>query len=501
MIRHIERLEVCLKKYTMITEKIFLEVSILLVLSIFSSKASLKLGIPSLILFLILGVLAGSEGIGAIQFNNTFVAQFLGILALVYILFSGGYNTIWENIRPIFGKGLLLSTVGVFITAIVTGFFVHVLLRLPILVSLLLGAVVSSTDAAAVFSILRSKKLGLKQGLGSLLEMESASNDPMAVFLTIGLIQIIQQTNATTFRLILMFVQQMTFGLVLGYFFGRAIVLGINHLKLEYKGLYPVFTTSSVLFVYSVVTYLGGSGFLAVYVAGLVLSYKDSLHKKSLRQFHVGISWLMQISMFIVLGLLISPRGIWQIVWVGLAISGFLMFVARPVSVFFSVPFMGMKFREKILVSWVGLRGAAPIILATFPLMAGVEGARLIFDIVFFIVITSILLQGTTIGLLAKWLGLQEPLKDTPQHTLDETATHSERGHEMQMIELTIPQYSKSVGKEIIELQFPKNILLVLITRDGQYIVPSGETLIEANDKILMLVHQDALNEVEPLLI
>lgn len=485
----------------MITEKIFLEVSILLVLSIFSSKASVKLGIPSLLLFLFLGIVAGREGLGAVQFNNTFVAQFLGIIALVYILFSGGYNTIWENVRPIFAKGLLLSTIGVFITAGVTGLFAYFILHLDILESLLLGAVVSSTDAAAVFSILRSKKLGLKKGLGSLLEMESASNDPMAVFLTLGLIQIIQLNYSSTFGLVLMFIQQMSFGLVLGYFFGKAIVLGINHLKLEYKGLYPVFTTSSVLFVYSVVTYVGGSGFLAVYVAGLVCSYTDSLHKKSLRQFHVGISWLMQISMFIVLGLLISPKQVLNIAWVGLGIAGVLMFLARPISVFLSLPFTKMKVNEKLLLSWVGLRGAAPIILATFPLMAGVSGAQIIFDIVFFIVLTSILLQGTTIGLVARLLNLQKPLKETPQMTLDETATHDEGGHEMQMIELTIPEYSKSVGKEVIELKFPKNILVVLITRDGQYIVPSGETEILANDKILMLVHKDAMNEVEPLLI
>jgi len=299
-----------------------------------------------------------------------------------------------------------------------------------------------------------------------------------------------------------MFVQQMAFGLILGYLFGRAIVLGINHLKLEYKGLYPVFTTSSVLFVYSVVTYLGGSGFLAVYVAGLVCSYQNSLHKKSLRQFHVGISWLMQISMFIVLGLLMSPSQTIQIAWIGLAIAGFLMFIARPLSVFISLPIKTVSLREKTLISWVGLRGAAPIILATFPLMAGVQGAQVIFDVVFFIVLTSILLQGTTIGFMAKKLKLQETSQPPSSSiTMDETATLNEKDHEMQMIELTIPEYSKSVGKEVIELKFPKNILLVLITRDTKYIVPSGETIILANDKILMLVHKDSLSEVEPLLI
>lgn len=480
-------------------EKIFLEISILLVLSIFSSKASLKLGIPSLILFLILGLLAGSEGIGRIHFDDMWGAQFLGVLALVYILFSGGYNTIWENIQPIYGRCISLSTLGVVLTAGFTGFFAYFLLKLPLLESLLFGSVVSSTDAAAVFSILRSKKIGLKKNLSSLLEMESASNDPMAVFLTVGFISLLQHQHVTVWSLIFLFVKQMGLGLVLGYFMGKALVLGINHLKLEYKGLYPVFTVSSVLLCYSVVTILGGSGFLAVYISGVVLSYHDSLHKRTLRQFHIGISWLMQISMFIVLGLLVSPKEIINILWIGLACSGFLMFAARPLSVFLSLPPL-MSFKEKLLISWVGLRGVAPIILATFPLMAEVNGARLIFNIVLFIVLTSILLQGPTIGLLARWLGLQEVYKESVQTTLDETAAMT-KGQEMQMIELTIPQYSKSVGKEIIDLKIPQNILIVLITRDSQYVVPCGETIIQANDKILMLVHKDAIKEVEPLLI
>lgn len=484
------------------TEKIFLEISILLVLSIFSSKASLKLGIPSLILFLILGILAGNEGVGRIEFSSTWAAQLLGILALIYILFSGGYNTIWENVKPIVGKGLILSTLGVILTAIFMGLFALWVLKLPYLECLLFGAVVSSTDAAAVFSILRSKKIGLKKNLSSLLEMESASNDPMAVFLTIALIHLLQNHTPGAWKFIFLFVKQMGLGLLLGYVFGKGLVLGINHLKLEYKGLYPVFTTSSVLLTYAATTFLGGSGFLAVYISGLILSYNDSLHKRSLRQFHVGISWLMQISMFIVLGLLVSPKQLLSIVWIGLACSAFLMFIARPLSVFISLPlpFM-MSFKEKILISWVGLRGAAPIILATFPLMAKISGSHLIFNLVFFIVLTSILLQGTTISILAKLLGLQEEMKETPQTTLDETATHDTSGQEMQMIELIIPQFSKSVGKEVIDLKIPQNILIVLITRGGEYIVPCGETMIEANDKILMLVHKDSIKQVEPLLI
>ena len=214
----------------------------------------------------------------------------------------------------------------------------------------------------------------------------------------------------------------------------------------------------------------------------------------------MGISWLMQISMFIVLGLLVSPKQLLNILWVGLACSAFLMFVARPLSVFISIPFK-MSFKERILISWVGLRGAAPIILATFPLMAQISGAQIIFNIVFFVVLSSILLQGTTISPLAKLLNLQEELKESTQTTLDETATHAEKGQEMQMIELSIPHHSKSIGQEVVDLKIPKDILIVLISRDGQYLVPSGETVIHANDKILMLVNKTRLQEVEPLLI
>ena len=214
----------------------------------------------------------------------------------------------------------------------------------------------------------------------------------------------------------------------------------------------------------------------------------------------MGISWLMQISMFIVLGLLVSPKELLNIAWIGLACSAFLMFVARPLSVFIAIPF-SMTFKEKLLISWVGLRGAAPIILATFPLMAQISGSKIIFNIVFFVVLSSILLQGTTISKLAKKLGLQEELKESTQTTLDETATHIEKGEEMQMFELAIPGHSKSVGKEVVDLKIPKEILLVLITRDGQYLVPSGETVVRANDKILMLVNKNTIKEVEPILI
>lgn len=479
-------------------EKILLEISVLLVLSIFSSKASSKLGVPSLLLFLLLGILAGSQGIGGIYFDDTWLAQLMGVVALVYILFSGGYNTSWSSIRPVFVQGLLLSTFGVLFTCLLVGAFAYYFLHLETMECFLLGAVVSSTDAAAVFSVLRSKKVGLKRNLTPLLEMESASNDPMAVFLTVGLIQMMMSQSLSFPMLILMFIQQMSLGIVLGYGLGKILVIAINHLKLEYKGLYPVLTLSSVLFINCAVTFIGGSGFLAVYITGLVLGNSDFLHKKSLGQFHSGISWLMQISMFLTLGLLVFPINLLNIALSGLALSAFLIFVARPVSVFASLIFNKISFKERIFVSWVGLRGAAPIILATFPLTVGIPGAEYIFNMVFFIVITSILLQGTSIGLVAKWLQLHTPFSP-PAKGLDEVY-REDKNHEMEMIEMIIPPHSIASGKQLIDLGLPKNVLIILLTRGEEYIVPSGQTTLLSGDKLLMLVHKESVSEVEPIL-
>jgi potassium/hydrogen antiporter len=389
---------------------VLLAAAVLLILSVLASKASGRLGVPALLLFLGVGMLAGSDGPGGVHFEDAHVAQSLGVVALVFILFSGGLSTEWESVRPVLGKALGLATAGVLLTAVFVGLFAAKVLGFSLLEGMLLGAIVSSTDAAAVFAVLRSRSVGLKGELRPLLELESGSNDPMAVFLTTGLIGVLGGQGESLGGLIPSFLKQMALGALLGVGMGRAAVTVLNRLRLEYEGLYPVLSLALVLFTYGVAYAVGGNGFLAVYLAGLVMGNDDFIHKQSLMRFHDGVAWLMQIAMFLVLGLLVFPSRLVPVAAAGLAVSLFLMLVARPASVFVTLAFARGGWREKAMVSWVGLRGAVPIILATFPLLAGLPQAETIFNLVFFIVITSVLLQGTTLPRAARWLGVDAPL-------------------------------------------------------------------------------------------
>ena len=474
-------------------EYILLASAILLVLSIIASKASGRVGIPAVLLFLALGMLAGSEGPGGIYFDDAGLAQHLGVLALVFILFSGGIDTNWQSVRPAIGKALALSTLGVLITAGLVGGFATVVLGFGWIESLLLGAIVSSTDAAAVFSVLRMSNVGLKGELKPLLELESGSNDPMAVFLTIGLTNILVNPAASVVSLVPMFFQQMILGAAFGYAIGRGIVLVINRIKLEYEGLYPVLTVSMVLLTYGLTALIGGNGFLAVYVAGLVMGSKAFIHKRSLMRFHDGLTWLMQIMMFITLGLLVFPSRLVPIIGFGLLVSAFLIFVARPIAVFTTLLPARMHVKEKLFVSWVGLRGALPIILATFPLLAHVPQADAIFNIVFFIVITSALIQGTSIPPVARWLGVDEQAMERTIYPLELVPTEGLRNA---LEEIAIASDSAVVGKSIVKLGLPKGSLIVLINRNREFIVPSGGTTLEPGDTLLVLADKRSLATV-----
>lgn len=478
-------------------EYILLGVSILLLLSVIASQATGRLGVPALLLFLAIGMLAGSDGPGGIYFDDPWLAQSLGVAALAFILFSGGLDTRWEDVRPVLWQGMVLSTLGVLITAILVGWFATTALDFSWLEGLLLGAVVASTDAAAVFSVLRSRNVSLKGRLKPLLELESGSNDPMAVYLTIGFTQILSQPTASMIDLVPLFLQQMTLGAVLGYGIGKAMVWVINRVRLEYEGLYPVLTVSLVLLAYAATAALGGNGFLAVYLAGLVMSHSEFIHKRSLMRFHDGLAWLVQIAMFLTLGLLVFPSRLVPIIGIGLLASVFLMFLARPLSVFACLLFSRMNFREKVLVSWVGLRGAVPIILATFPLLAGIPKADTIFNLVFFIVLTSALLQGTLIPQVARWLKVDAPLPAKPKYRLDfETTDRMQSG----LLEVEISEDSAAVGKQIVELRLPKGALIVLINRNAESIVPAGGTVLEAGDTLLVLAHKDDIAQVRSIL-
>jgi cell volume regulation protein A len=383
--------------------------SALVILSILAIKLSSKLGIPSFVLFLVVGMLAGSDGPGGIYFDYPALVQSLGVIALTFILFSGGLDTEWNTVRPIIWKGLVLSTFGVVITTLLVGLFASWMLGFTLLEGLLVGAIVSSTDAAAVFMVLRSRNVALKRPLTPLLELESGSNDAMGVLLTIGLTRLLTSPSASVVDLAELLIVQIVIGGSAGYLMGAVMRRILNAMKFEQDGIYPVLSIALVLLTYGLTALLGGNGFLAVYLAGLIMRKGDFAHRQSLLRFHDGLAWLMQITMFVTLGLQVFPSRLLPIMGIGLLVALFLMVVARPASVFLSLALSRMSYREQALISWVGLRGAVPIVLATFPLLAGYAKADMIFHLVFFIVLTSVLLQGPSISFVAKALKVDAP--------------------------------------------------------------------------------------------
>ena len=461
---------------------------ILLAVSVLASKLSGRLGLPALVIFLAIGMLAGSDGPGGIYFDNAALAQAIGVTALAFIIFSGGLDTPLGRIKPVAAAGMVLATLGVALTAAAVGLFAAWVLDVTLAVGLLMGAVVSSTDAAAVFSILRSKSTRLAGNLEPLLELESGSNDPMAVILTVGLINIITSPESSVLTLLGTLVVQLGLGALAGYLFGRGGVAVINGLRLQQEGLYNVVTIALVALAYGGTQVIGGSGFLAVYIAGIVMGNSDFIHKNSLVRFHDGLAWLMQIAMFLTLGLLVFPSQLAAVAGASLVIAAFLIVVARPVAVFASLAFSKHTRREKLLVSWVGLRGAAPIILATFPLLAGLPEAQLIFNVVFFVVLTSVLIQGTTIPQVARWLGLVAPPPEPVAPSLREHIGEH-------LLEIELQAGSSAAGKRLIDLHLPPQALLVLVARDGQHFVPTGSTVLEARDQVLITTQQEQVAE------
>jgi potassium/hydrogen antiporter len=461
--------------------------ALLLITGIAASKASNRLGVPALLLFLGIGMLAGSEGPGGIPFDDPMLAQYVGVLALAFILFAGGIETDQSTIRQVMWQGLSLSTLGVFLTAVLVAVFAKHILDFSWLEGLLLGGIVSSTDAAAVFSVLRSQRIGLKGTTKPLLELESGSNDPMAVFLTTAVLGLLTRPDASVAGLIPLFVLQMAIGAAAGFGMGRATMWALNRLRLETEGLYPVVTVASVLLTYSGTALLYGNGFLAVYIAGIVMGSGDFIHKRSLMRFHDATAWLMQMVMFLVLGLLVFPSRLVPVMGTALLAALFLMLVARPLAVFVGLLGARLRFRQKVLVSWVGLRGAVPIVLATFPYQAGLPHADAYFNVVFFIVLTSVLLQGTTITAAARLLKLNAPLPARRQYPLEfvpATKTESD------LVEIPIPETSPVIGKRIMDLRLPRSTLVVLISRGEDFIAPRGGTVVSRGDRMLVLAEK-----------
>jgi len=471
-------------------ELLLLGAAILLLVSIIASKASGRLGVPALALFLVIGMLAGSDGPGGIYFDDPRLAQWLGVIALIFILPAGGLDTDWARIRPVLAPGLALSTVAVLLTAALMGLFAIVALGFTPLQGLLLGAIVSSTDAAAVFTVLRSRSVRLREPLEPLLELESGSNDPMAVFLTVALTGLLSNPDANLVRLVPAFFQQMLLGALVGYGMGRAMTWIVNHVRLHVEGLYPVLTVALTLLTYAGTAVLGGNGFLAVYLAGLIMARGDFIHKRSLLRFHDGLAWLMQIAMFLALGLLVFPSRLPAVAGMALLAALCLIFVARPIGVALTLLPFRMPVRDQAMVAWVGLRGAVPIILATFPRLAGLPQADLIFDIVFFVVLTSVLIQGTTITAAGRWLGVTAERLAPPRAPIEVTRGNQLKGD---LLELVVPAGSLAVGRQILELSLPRGALIVLIGRGSEHIVPDGNTVLAQGDHLLILANQTVL--------
>ncbi|MDY0198567.1 MAG: potassium/proton antiporter [Tenuifilaceae bacterium] len=476
--------------------------SVLFFFSILAGKASSRFGVPALLLFLAVGMLFGSDGLG-IQFENIKAAQSIGTIALCIILFSGGMDTKIDEIRPIISRGVILATVGVLLTALITGVFIWWILGMTMktagigfLTSLLLASTMSSTDSASVFSILRSKGLHLKNNLRPTLELESGSNDPMAYVLVITLIEIIMMKAEPNYWVVgFNLVLQLIIGATVGFLLGKFTVFIINRIKIGNDSLYPILVFTFCIFIFSLTYFVKGNGYLAVYVGGLVIGNSKFVHKRSSLNFFDGLAWMSQLLMFLTLGLLVKPSELVPILVPGLIISLAIILISRPVTVFLCLlPFRKMPFKDKSFVSWVGLRGAVPIIFAIIPVVENVPHARLIFNVVFLCTLVSLLVQGTTIPVVAKWLGLAE--RPAKIRRLKEFDIELSDDIKSTTAEIEITKSMIEEGDRLMDLSLPDNTLAVLVKRDDIYFVPTGKTVLQPVDKLLIITDdQDALVE------
>lgn len=469
----------------------------LVVLGVILTKLSRRLNVPALIFFMIVGMLAGSEGLGGIAFESYQLTQHVGLVALALILFAGGLDTsprvLSLGIRP----ALSLATLGVFLTAVVLGGFAAWWLGWSLLEGILLGSIVGSTDAAAVFLILRSQNTKLPRPVESTLEVESGLNDPMAVFMTIAITEVLMTDKGLPLRDILFrLAYQGASGTVIGLGIGVAGAWAINRVRLESSGLYPVMTLALGLGTYSLADAIGGSGFVAVYLAGLMIGQRLTVSQRLIIDFHDGLAWLMQIAMFVALGLLSFPSRLGAVADQGLMLSAFLMVVARPVAVTVSLLFSRFSWREGLLISWVGLRGAVPIILATFPVLAGLPNGLVFFDLIFFVVVTSVLLQGTTISWAAKALGFHGQRRPEPRHRLHISSIEQT---DRRIMDYYLDRKSQSVGRLIKDLPFPHETFIAMIVRGHQVLAPKGQTRLEVGDHLFVLCRKRDQSEITRL--
>jgi potassium/hydrogen antiporter len=458
-------------------EYLFIAGIILLICAI-SSKVLYKFGIPTLIIFLAIGMLMGSDGIGGIYFDDSRLAQNLCNFGLIFIMFSGGFDTNWKTAKPIAFSAGVLATLGVFLTAFLVGVFAHFVLGLTFLEGMLLGSIISSTDAASVFSILRSKRLNLKNGLAPLLEMESGSNDPIGYMLTTIFLGLLLGEKENIW--FLMFTE-VALGVLIGIVVGKIAVWLINHINLDIDGLYSIIVFGIAIVSFSGAHLLHGNGFLAVYITALIMGNSRLVHKISLVRYFDGISWLTQILLFFTLGLLVFPSRLPGIALTGIAVAAFLTFVARPIAVFCILSLFKRPIKEQLLVSWVGFRGAASIVFATYPLTAGLPIADMIFNTVFFVALVSVLVQGTFFIPIAKKLDLIG--KD---ETVLKTFTDYSGEMHAELLEIKVSKGSQMADKAIMDLDIPMDILIVMIRRKDKLITPRGATILKEGDTIML---------------
>lgn len=453
--------------------------AVVVLLAVISSKLLYRFSVPTLLIFMGLGMLFGSEGIVGIQFDNFEVARQMCSVGLIFIMFYGGFGTNWKAAKPVAVPSILMSTVGVVITAAITGVFCKFVLHTSLLEGLLVGAVLASTDAASVFAVLRSRKLNLKGGLASLLEIESGSNDPVAYMLTIILVSLINNDSSISIPALL--ASQILFGLLIGAVFAFVAAVVLRKVNLEIDGLYPIFALGVAVLGYALSETIGGNGYLCVYIIGIVLGNSKILHKRSMMHFFDGISWLMQIMLFFTLGLLSFPSHLPHVLVPGVLIAVFMIVVARPIATFSILSWFKYKLKEQIFVSWVGLRGAASIVFAIFAVTSGGLLHNDIFHIVFLVALLSVGIQGTFIPAVAKKLDLVE--KD---NSVFKTFNDYQDESSTQLLEYKVKEQSLWKDKTIMEANIPEEILVVMIRRGKEIIVPRGNTKILLGDTLVL---------------
>lgn len=481
-------------------ENILLIGSILLFVSIVVGKTGYRFGVPALLLFLLVGMLFGSDGLG-LQFHNAKMAQFIGMVALSVILFSGGMDTKFKEIRPILSPGIVLSTVGVFLTALFTGLFIWYLsgmswtnIHFPLITSLLLASTMSSTDSASVFAILRSQKMNLKHNLRPMLELESGSNDPMAYMLTIVLIQFIQSDGMGTGNIIGSFIIQFLVGAAAGYILGKLAILILNKINIDNQSLYPILLLSFVFFTFAITDLLRGNGYLAVYIAGMMVGNHKITFRKEIATFMDGLTWLFQIIMFLMLGLLVNPHEMIEVAVVALLIGVFMIVIGRPLSVFLCLlPFRKITLKSRLFVSWVGLRGAVPIIFATYPVVANVEGSNMIFNIVFFITIVSLIVQGTSVSFVARLLHLSTPLEKTG----NDFGVELPEEIDTDLSDMTITMEMLNEADTLKDMNLPKGTLVMIVKRGDEFLIPNGTLKLHVGDKLLLISEKNKQETVK----